>query len=163
MRNRQSSVITETQYPVRSTGAPARGVGGGCDGCPPRPCAPKIPGSRQNTAATASNAQLFTCPRNIRRTLLLLPKLVIDNFDEVIAALSFGGVESVIFEGRVHGYHLLERHIFFHHVPDAVADDGHHVAVVHYVGLIADTSMAGNDPRAAHLIPFGNRNIEDRV
>jgi hypothetical protein len=33
MRKRQSSVTTETQYPVRSTGAAARAVGGG----PPRP------------------------------------------------------------------------------------------------------------------------------
>src|SRR5687767_12603052 len=39
MRQRQSSVMIDTQLPVRSIGAAARGVGGGVGGgCPPRPC-----------------------------------------------------------------------------------------------------------------------------
>src|SRR5688572_16704437 len=38
MRQRQSSLITATQYPFRSIGALALGVGGAA-GVPPRPCA----------------------------------------------------------------------------------------------------------------------------
>src|SRR5277367_4686341 len=52
MRERQSSVTSETQYPVRSTGAAARGVGGGPGGGPKPggcPCAETI------TAVTLNN------------------------------------------------------------------------------------------------------------
>src|ERR1700733_5411401 len=55
MRERQSSVTSETQYPVRSTGAAARGVGGGPGGGPKPgggPCAETIGAGALNISPT---------------------------------------------------------------------------------------------------------------
>src|SRR5436190_19333837 len=54
MRQRQSSVTTDTQYPVRSIGAMAFALGGGTAACWPRRCAFANVGRSSNEAISSA-------------------------------------------------------------------------------------------------------------
>src|SRR5439155_8822975 len=67
MRNRQSSVTMDTQYPVMSNGARAFAVGGGCGAAPRAPC-PYAPAVTRATAsavfANKTNLLILRFPRS---------------------------------------------------------------------------------------------------
>ena len=52
---------------------------------------------------------------------------------------------------------------FLDHVQDAVADDHHHVAELHHVGLIADPAMARDHVGAAFLVVRGHHQLQNVV
>src|SRR5215467_6217923 len=68
IRNFQSSVITETQYPVRSKAAACFGLCGGPPPLPPR-CANKIPGNRKRRSAAKTLVHLFAFTRPPRKSV----------------------------------------------------------------------------------------------
>ncbi len=42
-----------------------------------------------------------------------------------------------------------------------IANDDHHVAILHEVGFIGEPSLRGNHQCAAHLIPLRHRQVDD--
>jgi len=53
---------------------------------------------------------------------------------------------------RIRGLNFVERHPLLHQVLHTVADDGHHVAILDDVELIADTAMTWNQSADARLL-----------
>jgi len=70
-----------------------------------------------------------------------------------------GVVAVVVVRGDVCGFDLIERHAFPNQVCDAVANDGHHIPIFQYIGLVADAPVAGDDVGAPLLFIFGNERI----
>src|SRR5580658_4070812 len=74
----------------------------------------------------------------------------VNGFDEIVRGpgAGVGSVAVHVSPGRRGCLYLLQREPLFHQVADAVPDDGHHVAVIHHVELIAEPAVARNDQRA---------------
>src|ERR1700733_538543 len=116
MRQRQSSVTTDTQFPVRSIGAAARGVGG-IAGCPRCPAATPPLGSPPTRSASANSARLLTSshhvgdPDGMVKTSPPLTHVPICSFNEHLRRPGprGGAVPAVVLERRSGRLHLLQR------------------------------------------------------
>ena len=68
-------------------------------------------------------------------------------------------ISRIVVPGRMGGFHLLQRHPFFNHILNAVANNDHHFLIVDDVGLVAQPSMTRNHVCAAFLLVSRNRNL----
>src|SRR5437867_8836958 len=64
----------------------------------------------------------------------------------------------VVVPGQFRRLDLRKRHAALDHLPYAITDDGHHVAVVRNVSRIGDPAVSGNDYRSAfhHVLHHGH-------
>src|SRR4030095_14290270 len=62
-----------------------------------------------------------------------------------------GSIPNPIALSRIGGFHQLERQALVDPVLNRVLDDGHHVAILHHLGVVRDIAVAGHHQRAAGL------------
>src|SRR3954453_22435382 len=154
MRQRQSSVMSATQYPVMSIGAIVRGVRGGAGaaagggaggaGC----CCAVRPSSAASAIANAYAILVFIqslLPDD--RFALGVREVLEHRLDEAGGGHEAGvrSVVEIVVERRPRRLDLVDRQAALDHVLDAIAHDGHHVAVLEHVGLVANPSVPGDD------------------
>src|ERR1700691_3438944 len=130
MRKRQSSVTTETQYPVISMAAASLGDCGGPPRPPPRPCARSNAGAIQ----TAINAIRV----RVMRSFSFGREALVHGLDEHVGGPEPSGcaVQGIVVARGPSGLHLIERHALLDQIQYAVANDGQHVAVLNHIGFI---------------------------
>src|SRR5581483_10473776 len=135
MRQRQSSVTTDTQYPVTSIGATSRADAGGAAWPRPRPRWPANGAGKRKLATprtAAAHTALF-----MDGSLLRPAQVLIDRLDEHGGRPRSAGcaVAEVVVERWPGGLHLLERQPLLDQIADPVAHDDQHVAVLDDIGL----------------------------
>ncbi len=93
---------------------------------------------------------------------LALAQIHIGGFDEHSSGprARAGTVAGIVIECRFGRSYLFERHPFAHHILNAIANDGDHVAILQHVGFVAKSSVPGDDISAAFLMRTGNREVQ---
>src|SRR5687768_9371573 len=121
MRHRQSSVITDTQYPVRSIGAAAFAGGGGAAGVVPRPCAASETNSMAARPIARPAPELRRmCLRVPAFTALLASQALVHSLDELVGRprARVGAVARAIPLHRIRLTDLRQRHPLLHQILD---------------------------------------------
>src|ERR1700682_5095966 len=146
MRQRQSSVTTDTQLPVRSKGAASRGVFG-------------VLGAWAAAWATTTNISNGAVRMINPHRSSALRETSIHRFDKHRGGpgTALRAVPRVILERRAGGLHLRERHPLPDQALNPIADNGHHVTVLHDVSFVGNPPMSRNHHRPAFLRVLRNR------
>src|ERR1700722_576307 len=133
MRHRQSSVTTDTQFPVRSIGAAARGVGGAAS--PPRTLRTPRTLRAERKKPVRFNLRVLRVLRGRDISLPSTAQIPKSGFDEHRCRPGSGRrtVSTVVLERRSGRLDLLERHPLLDQVLNTIADDGENVTVLDHI------------------------------
>src|SRR5881628_524957 len=94
-----------------------------------------------------------------------LPELRVYSFDKHFLCPGGGwcAVSAVVVKGWLRSQDFLERLALRDQIGNPVSDNRDHLAVLDYIGLIADPSLTGNDVRAAFLLVLRNTQFDDLI
>src|SRR5580765_5461675 len=114
-----------------------------------------IPGAVHLTTAhlSGSSGRRVGTPAQMVCAASVRIELPIHGVDECVG----DSVTAVVIERRTGGFHLLHRLATSHERLDAIANDGHHIAVLDDVGFVAQAAVAGDDVRASLFVVLRNR------
>src|SRR5438874_9345452 len=124
---------------------------GVCGGPPRPPCG----GSAfSGTAITMTPSARAVASAKIRYPILLLSsdrtalffsgQAFVNGFDEGAGGTGFGAELRLIGPGRMGVFDLIESHPLLDHGRDHIADDHHHIAIIHNVQLLAEAPVTGD-------------------
>src|SRR6266571_5811274 len=94
-----------------------------------------------------------------------LPELRVYSFDKHFLCPGGGwcAVSAVVVKGWLRSQDFLERLALRDQIGNPLSDNRDHLAVLDYIGLIADPSLTGNDVRAAFLLVLRNTQFDDLI
>src|SRR6266850_1736776 len=85
-------------------------------------------------------------------TLLFSSQIFVNGFDEGVGGTGLSAELCLIGPGRMCLFDLIESHPLLDHGRDHVADDHHHIAIIHNIQLLAEPSVAGNHVGSNSLV-----------